>query len=55
MARHIDGEWDLAQSNGFTVRMLISQPRGQDGNVTDGGSQWECQGGRRWPSHGGEC
>ena len=36
MAHHIDHEWDLAQSNGFTVRMLIGQARDANGHLTDG-------------------
>jgi hypothetical protein len=35
MAHDVDGIWDLVQSNGFTVRVDIVQPRGP-GGLTDG-------------------
>jgi hypothetical protein len=36
MARDVDGAWQLAQSNGFTVEVDIVQPRDGSGNLGDG-------------------
>lgn len=36
MAHDVDGIWEIVQSNGFTVRVDIAQPRDASGNLADG-------------------